>query len=190
MPTGVRLARTSDVDDIAAVQIAAWTSLYPGIVQALETPLQATAVAEAWAEAILRPPSRNARVLVAIEGPPDALVGFAAIGPAQDADASDATGEILALIVHPGRLRAGHGSRLMAACVDHLRADGCRTAVTWTLLADEPRRAFWQSAGWAPDSARRAWDTGASGAPPGGESPDTVVEVRLVTDLLEPDAST
>ncbi|MBU6245761.1 MAG: GNAT family N-acetyltransferase [Actinomycetales bacterium] len=190
MPNGVRLARTSDVDDIAALQVAAWNSLYPDIIRSIDMTLERPAVAEAWADAILRPPSRRYRVLVATEGVSDELVGFAAIGPAQDPDLSDASGEIHALIVHPARLRAGHGSRLMASCVDHLRADGCHTAVTWTLLADEARRAFWQSAGWAPDSARRAWDTGSSGEQDGSGSPQaTVVEVRLVTDITEPDAA-
>lgn len=189
MPNGVRLARTSDVDDMAALQIDAWTRLYPTIAEAADLQEDPRAFAQAWADAILRPPTRGHRVLAATEGAADDLVGFAALGPAQDPDLSEATGEIYTLIVHPDRLRAGHGSRLMAACIDHLRADGCDTVVTWTLLGDEPRRAFWQSAGWAPDSARRSWDTRAADRAPGVDREDAaVVEVRLVTDISGVDA--
>lgn len=177
MPTGVRLARTSDVDRIAAVQVSAWERLYGPLLEAAGLTLDATVIADAWAEAVLRPPTPAMRVLVATDE--EQVVGFAAIGPALDPDLAGDWGEIHALVVDVDALRRGHGSRLMAACIDHLRAGGYQSAVTWTLLDDEPRRAFWQSAGWAPDTARRTL----GGSIEGGESSATVIEVRLVVDI-------
>ncbi len=50
------------------------------------------------------------------------------------------------------------------------------TLLVWCPLDDEPRRAFLQSAGWAPDSAYRDLAVG-----PAAEGDDRLVrEVRLV----------
>jgi GNAT superfamily N-acetyltransferase len=89
------------------------------------------------------------------------ITGFAAHAPAGDPDQdATTTGELLTLLVDPGHRRAGHGSRLLAATVDHLRDDGCTTAVTWVFAADETLRAFLVSAGWAPDGAHSKVDMG------------------------------
>lgn len=181
MPTGVRAARTSDVDQIAAIQVRAWEGLYGSILATCGMALDPRALAETWGEAILRPPHSSVRVLVATQG--EEVVGFAAIGPSYDPDLADAFGEVHALMVGLDHLGHGHGSRLMAACIDHLRAFGYRWAATWTLLDDQPRRAFWQSAGWGPDSARRTLggQTSESGDESGDEA--TLTEVRLVVEI-------
>jgi GNAT superfamily N-acetyltransferase len=179
MPTsGVRLARTSDVDDIADVNVRSWRAHYSHVLPAdvLEA-LDARDLAMSWASSILNPPIASQRVLVAVDD--DRVVGYAAFGPSQDPDADAQTAELLALEVDPDRLRAGHGSRLMAAAVDHLRANGMQSATTWCALADEPRRSFLLAAGWGPDSAFRDVAVGIDST---GE--DIVArEVRLVTDL-------
>lgn len=177
MPTGVRLARTSDVDRIAAIQVRTWRGLYGSLLQEAGIALEVADVAQAWATAILAPPSPTMRVLVATDG--EDVVGFAAIGPSLDHDLTGDCGEIHALVVDATAVGAGHGSRLMAASIDHLRAAGYQSAATWTLLIDEPRRAFWQSAGWVPDSARRT--LGGAGDP--DQETGTVTEVRLVVDI-------
>jgi hypothetical protein len=71
----------------------------------------------------------------------------------------------------------------MAAAVDLARSAGAAAGVAWTLLNDEPRRNFLQSAGWGPDSAYRDVSVGAG--PDGTDI--TLREVRLVTDLTEAD---
>jgi GNAT superfamily N-acetyltransferase len=180
MPTGVRLARTSDVDHITAVQVHTWERLYGPLLRAAGVAVDAAALAEQWGSAILQPPHHHAGVLVATSD--EEIVGFAAIGPSFDPDLGQGYGEIHALTVHPDRLHCGHGSRLMAACVDHLRSFGYRWLATWTLLDDEPRRAFWQSAGWRPDSARRVLDNHDSIGP---EPSGTVTEIRLVVALVD-----
>ncbi len=178
--SGVRLARTPDVDDIAEVNVRAWRARFADILpdEALAA-LHAPDLAMVWARAILAPPTPAHRLLVAVED--DGVIGYAAIGPSQDPDAGPGTGELVALEVDPERTRQGHGSRLMAAAVDHARSLGWQSAVTWCGLADEPRREFLQSAGWGPDSAYR--DVAVGEHPDGTDM--LVREVRLATDLSE-----
>ena len=181
VPTGVRPARTSDVDDIAAVQIRSWQVNYSNILPAAElAALDPGDLALTWASGILNPPTPNHRLMVALDGSSssDALVGYAAFGPSIDPDSDPTTAELLALVVDPDCIRQGHGSRLLAATVDQLRASGSQTLITWLPLADELSRAFFIESGWGPDSAYRDRFI----------SDDIVMrEVRLVTNIgLEP----
>jgi GNAT superfamily N-acetyltransferase len=171
-PDSVRLARTSDVDDVARLQVAAWRSAYadllpPEVLSALD----ADDIALEWGRALLQPGLH--RLLVAI-GSDGSVVGASAVGPSPDPDAAGA-GEISLLVVDPAHWRHGHGSRLLQASVDHLIAAGHREALTWVPLADEARRAFLQSAGWGPDTAYRDREV----------MDGTVREVRLVTVIAD-----
>lgn len=177
MPTGVRAARTPDVDDIAAVQIRAWRVIYATVLPPDHlAALDPADLAMGWASAILNPPTPRHRLLVAIDSSTgsDAIAGYAAFGPSADPDADETTAELLALVIDPGATRIGHGSRLVAAAVDHLGAAGTQTITTWLPLSDEIGRAFFISAGWGPDAAYR--DRVITG--------DQVIrEVRLVSDI-------
>lgn len=176
--SGVRLARTSEVDGIAEVNVRSWRQRFADTLPAeiLEA-MDPSDLAMVWASGILNPPTRGHRLLVAVEG--SDVVGYAALGPSQDPDAEAGSGELLALEVDPGRQRQGHGSRLLAAAVEHARAGGLDTVLVWCPLADEPRRAFLQSAGWTPDSAYRDLAVGQS-----EDGADRLVrEVRLVAGI-------
>jgi len=63
-----------------------------------------------------------------------------------------------------------------------LRGAGVSECVTWIALDDEPRRAFFTSAGWGPDSAYRDLQVGISADEASAEA-TTVREIRLVTAL-------
>jgi GNAT superfamily N-acetyltransferase len=178
MPTsGVRLARTSDVDQVAAINVRSWRQRFAGLLPAeVLDGLDPRDLAMVWASGILNPPAPAARLLVAVE---DAeVLGYAAVGPSPDPDAEPGTGELSALEVDPAHQRAGHGSRLMSAAVEYAREIGWTTLHSWCALDDEPRRAFLQSAGWGPDSAYRDLAVGWV-----GDEPRVVREVRLVTVL-------
>ncbi len=161
---GVRPAYPGDVDAVADIQVRAWRAGYGAILPAPVLAEMTSAEAlvlwrERWAEAVAAPPSPRHRLLVAVDE--GVITGFAAHGPPDDPDQDAATaGELLTLLVDPPRQRAGHGSRLLAATVDHLREDGCLTAVTWVFAADDVLRAFLSSAGWAPDGAHSKGDVG------------------------------
>jgi GNAT superfamily N-acetyltransferase len=114
------------------------------------------------------------RTLVALERAD--VRGFALVHPSYDPDSDQvADGEIGEFIVSPAHHRAGHGSRLLQAAVDTLRADSFTRATWWVTATDDAVRAFATSAGWAPDGAHRelADDAGR-----------TLKQVRLHTSLV------
>ncbi|GGM67521.1 hypothetical protein GCM10010106_11840 [Thermopolyspora flexuosa] len=191
---GVRAALPRDVDAVTDTQIRAWRCAYAFLP---EEPLRQMAGEDArglwrrqWEEAIVAPPTPRHRVLVAVERglededepngtAPDnrrlreRVVGLASHAPAEDPDLDPGKfAELLTLLVDPGHVRRGHGSRLLNATVDHLREDGYTGVVTWVFEEHTPMLAFLESAGWAADEAERILDMGRP-----------VRMIRLVTDI-------
>lgn len=150
----VRLARPEDAELIAHVQQTTWAQAYASLVGELDAPLQQ--VAAVWLNAVESPPSREHRVLVALDG--GTVVGFAASEPV----AADEV-ELSALMVDPRWGRRGHASRLLQACVEHWSAFD--VATTWVFEADTVLAGFLTSAGWEPDGLARGLDTGARVVP-------------------------
>lgn len=176
----VRLARVTDADAIGRINVDSWRLRFnETLPDDVLASLNAEDLAFTWTRSILNPPTRQYRVLVAIDD--DArephIAGYAAIGPCTDPDADPSEVELIALEVDPLLHRRGHGSRLMAAAMDTARESGARSAVTWAPLQDAARRSFLQSAGWVPDSAFRDIALDADGT--------TLREARLVTGLQE-----
>jgi GNAT superfamily N-acetyltransferase len=174
----VRPAQPEDAAELGRIQVDTWRTAYDRVLPApVLDGLSVEAAAASWAEAISAPPSPKHHVLVALEQ--QWRVGFVAIGPADDLEPGDpapqATLGIVVLLVEPRWGRRGHGSRLLAAAIDHARADGMTRAITWIPEADAVTREFLLSAGWAPDGLARALDTGA------GE----LREIRMHTSLAE-----
>lgn len=160
----VRPARPEDAEEIGRIQIVTWQVGYAKLLPAavLES-LSAEQAAGLWRDAITAPPSSRHHVLVAMEQ--EWTVGFAATGPAADLQPEDpeplTTAELSPMLVEPRWGRRGHGSRLLAAAVDHARGDGMTRGIVWIPEADTASRDFYTSAGWAPDGLARALDTGA-----------------------------
>ncbi|MEV0152285.1 GNAT family N-acetyltransferase [Micromonospora sp. NPDC050686] len=165
----VRPARPEDAGEIARIQLATWRVAYRRILprHVLDN-LDEGWLARRWSAAVQEPPSGAHRVLVAVEQAEQSyLVGFIAAGPV-DAEAlapgepAEALGAgtvaVTDLLVEPRWGRRGHGSRLLAAAVDHWRTDGLTRAVAWTFDGDEATRKFLTSTGWEPDGAARALD--------------------------------
>lgn len=160
----VRAARPDDAEEIGRIQVQTWRTGYSAILPApiLEA-LADDIAAAAWRDAVTEPPSRRHHVLVAMEQ--EWTAGFAAVGPAEglqpEDPAPETTVEISPLLVEPRWGRRGHGSRLLAAVVDHARGDGMTRGLIWIPEQDTASREFFVSAGWAPDGLVRALDTGA-----------------------------
>ncbi|HEX6248003.1 MAG TPA: GNAT family N-acetyltransferase [Nocardioidaceae bacterium] len=183
-PTGptadvsVRVAWADDAPAIAGVQVKAWRTAYAGLLpdDVLEG-LDPEQFASAWEAALTKPKDARNRVLVALER--NTVRGFAITSPSEDPDADPILdGEVSELTVDPDHTRQGHGSRLLQACADTLRADRFRRAVLWLNSTDDALRAFVADAGWAPDGAHRELDLR-------GDGEVLVKQVRLHTDLTE-----
>jgi GNAT superfamily N-acetyltransferase len=174
----VRVGWADDAMGIAAVQVRAWRAQYAGLLpDDVLKALDATEFAGAWQASLNRPKDARNRVLVALER--NTVRGFAVTGPASDPDADPIVdGEISELTVDPGQTRQGHGSRLVQACADTLRADKFTTALVWLNADDDVRRAFLTAAGWGPDGAHRELDLH-------GDGSVRVKQVRLHTDLSD-----
>lgn len=172
----VRVGWADDAAGIAGVQVAAWRREYADLLPAeVLDSFDAEQFAAAWQEALARPQDARNRVLVALER--NTVRGFAVTGPSPDPDSDPvADGEITELVVHPDHGRAGHGSRLLHACVDTLRADRFTRATAWLMTTDDVRRTFLTESGWAPDGAHRELDLH-------GDGSVLVKQVRLHTDL-------
>jgi GNAT superfamily N-acetyltransferase len=172
----VRTGWGADADAVAEVQVTAWRSEYSGLLpDDLLSGLDPSDLSEVWRRSISRPADARNRVLVALDG--DRVRGFTVTGPGSDPDLDPVTdGEIGELLVHPDHLRQGHGSRLMHAAVDTLRADRFTRAVMWLSSTDDARRTFLTGSGWEVDGAHRELDLRGDGAV-------LVKQVRLHTSL-------
>lgn len=174
--TTCRLAWPQDAEAIADVQVAAWRRSYAGVLpDELLAGLDRTSLVGAWRDEISRPAEARQRILVALDE--DRIVGYVLTAPAADPDCNPATdGEIDDLTVHADHENSGHGSRLLHAAVDTLRADGFAHAVVWLTSTDDVRRAFLTESGWAADGAHRTLDLNDDGKV-------LVNQVRLHTQL-------
>jgi GNAT superfamily N-acetyltransferase len=172
----VRPARPDDAGEIGRIQVETWRTAYISILPGpVLDGLSTDGATQAWTGAISSPPSPRHHVLVAMEG--NWRAGFVALGPADDLEPGDpepdTTVALAPILVEPRWGRRGHGSRLLAAAVDHARTDGATRAIAWIPEGDTVTREFLVSAGWAPDGLVHALDTGA------GE----FREIRLNTSL-------
>jgi GNAT superfamily N-acetyltransferase len=171
----VRIAVPNDAATIAGIQADALRLNYAALLpdEAVDY-FDIAAATNGWAEAISSPPSPRHRVFVAVGL--DRVVGFAATSPATDADLKpESDAELLALHVAPDHVRLGHGSRLMAAIVDHAHDDGVARLVMWVFAADDPVRMFLRDNGWEPDGSTRDLDVG-----------ELLHQVRLHTGITDP----
>ena len=171
----VRLALPAEAAQIAAVQRRTWTQQLPAeVAEEVLAGVDLETMAASWQAAIQRPPLAQFRVLVAVAD--SRVVGFAAVGPSDDPDAEHGEdGIVVEFAIDPLAQRSGHGSRLLNACVDTLRADGFERATWWVRSTDDPLRRFLVEAGWAADGGHQEVGLGDDAA--------RVKLVRLHTDI-------
>jgi GNAT superfamily N-acetyltransferase len=174
----VRVGWADDAPGIADVQVRSWRRAYDGLLPAevLEA-MDPQDFAAAWHASLNKPKDARNRVLVALER--NTIRGFAITGPAEDPDCDPvADGEVSDFTVDPDQTGHGHGSRLLQACADTLRADRFSRGVIWLNTTADDLRGFLTGAGWAADGAHRELDLH-------GDGSVTVKQVRLHTDLTE-----
>jgi len=151
----VRLAWPAEATTIAELQRRSWATQWRAdLAELMLTSVSLAEMVDSWRTAIERPPDARFRVLVATDG--ERVVGFATTMPSQDDDADQGKeGAIDQFVVDPPAQHQGHGSRLLNACADTLRADSFDVASCWVNAADDKLRRFLTAAGWAADGASR-----------------------------------
>ena len=159
LPDSCRLALPAEAETIAAIQRRSWQQLFPpDVATQILSHVDLATMTQSWESAIMRPPLATMRVLVAVAN--NRPVGFAVMGPSDDDDANQAAdGLVVEFIIDPPAQRQGHGSRLLNAVADTLRADGFTRGTWWVRSTDDPLRRFAESAGWGPDGAYRTVST-------------------------------
>jgi GNAT superfamily N-acetyltransferase len=173
--TSVRLALPAEADEIGEIQVASWRASYAGLLPAdVLADLNPAQFAAQWRAALIAPGEARNRVMVALAG--RTVVGFAAITPSDDPDGDPQRDALIAeLAIKPEATRAGHGSRLLNAVVDTIRADGFGRVTVWVNSTDDVLRTFYTEAGWAPDGAHRELDLY-------GDESVRIKQIRLHTD--------
>lgn len=173
----VRLALPGEAGAIAEIQRRLWLDqLGPDQAEPMLSSITQELATEAWQAAIIRPPQARYRVLVAVES--DRLTGFATTRPSDDPDADAARdGLIDEFGIDPAARSRGHGSRMLNACVDTLRADGFTRATLWVMTTQDAFRRFLTEAGWAPDGGHREIGT--------EDESIRIKQVRLHTEIGE-----
>src|SRR5690625_6294755 len=115
MPTADASVRSATVNAAPAaghVQALVWQEAYDGIVPPqVHAAFDPQAFATAWRDSLRTPPDGVHRLLVACAA--DQVVGFAAIGPSQDPDGGQTTGEVADVGVHSGHRSQGNGLGLL-----------------------------------------------------------------------------
>lgn len=168
----VRALRVLDVDAVVALQLRAWSG---GAADSWAIPpvseLDPGAMRRAWEHAALVPPDRHRAMVAVADG---VVVGVGAVVPATDPDLSEGEpmAELTLLLVDTDHRGNGHGSRLLAACVDVTR-DEANGLVCWLPAAADDARAFLAETGWEADGAFRTVSV--------GDPPRSVHEVRYAT---------
>jgi len=144
----VRLAHPGEEEAIGRIQIDSWVgAIGERLGRKRHEAFDREAIVSGWSTSITNPPTPGHVVFVATcDGD---VVGFAAVAPPN---------QIIAFEVDPERRRRGHGSRLLAAAVDHLKSHGATEMKLWSLSNDKVRTQFLKSAGFAESGMVRELD--------------------------------
>jgi GNAT superfamily N-acetyltransferase len=150
----VRRAVAADAADIARVHVGSWQSAYRGLMSdELLDGLSVQKRADQW-RSWLGPAGDRAHTLVGARD--GEILGFATLRIcSRDEGERDDVGEVPALYVLPSAWGAGVGAALMAACVEEMRAAGCREAILWMLEGNERAARFYERLRWRHDGGRR-----------------------------------
>jgi ribosomal protein S18 acetylase RimI-like enzyme len=144
----VREAREGDARPVAEVHVASWRAAYRGLLpDELLASLSVEERTERWQEWL-----RGGVGMIVLERD-EAVMGFAAFGPARDGDAD--VGEVYAIYLDPREWGRGSGRALMDAAVARLRESGFDEAVLWVLETNERARRFYGAGGWRTDGATK-----------------------------------
>ena len=146
----VRPALAKDAGAIGRIQAQALEE-----VLGVASPVDASSLADQWAQSLSTPAPEGYQVLVALHA--STPVGFALVAPAAplnlDGGEEIPAGALIAeLLIDRDFTRSGHASRLLAAIAELSKVENLRA---WARPEDEARTRFLHTAGFAPAGIRR-----------------------------------
>lgn len=148
--TTIRQATVEDAAAIGRVAVRAWQAAYRGqMPDGYLDGLRAEDRAEGWARGLARDRSGDPVLVAEDDG---AVVGFAAVGPAEE---PAGFGQLYAINVDPDHWGSGVGWALLAAAQAALARLGYTEVVLWVLPGNDRARRFYERAGWTADGAKR-----------------------------------
>ena len=147
----LRRASAADASAIADVYVRTWRAAYrdllsPSLLRQMR-PLRETLF---WWTTLCDP--HPGSVTFVLEDAEAGIVGFVSGGPDRGRGAARRA-EVYTLYLLPSFQRRGLGTRLLAACVRSLLANGFDSLVIW-VLSGNPARAFYDALGGVPVAAR------------------------------------
>ena len=147
-----REVRPEDASALARISVGAWQAAYRGLMPSdfldALSPVEAQA---RWERAFA-----EGQPHVVVFEQDQELVAACHFGPSRDPGADPATGEVIALNVHPNHWRRGFGSRLTSFTLDRLHARGFAAATLWVLRGNARARRFYEAVGFKPDGTERS----------------------------------
>lgn len=146
----MRLAEVDDAIAIAEVHVASWHGAYRGLMpqQLLDAHTVERRV-PSWREQLA-----SAEVTTWVAQLSGAVVGFASVGPARDADITGSVGELRAIYLTPDAWGTGSGHALHESALATLAAS-YDEAVLWVLESNARARAFYERHDWHVDGATK-----------------------------------
>lgn len=147
----IRPAAHADVSTIAALHRTTAVHAYAGIFPPEAPKPEQAGLERDWAARV--GPERPPKQAVFVAEDQGSIVGIVVAGP--DPDRPD-VGHLSRLYVHPDRWHHGIGTSLHQRAVDHLRAQGYRSATLWVLEANRRTRSWYERRGWRQTARRKA----------------------------------
>jgi ribosomal protein S18 acetylase RimI-like enzyme len=165
----IRSASPADAAQVAAVMRDSWFAAYqdiisPQLIDRVTAPDGGARIRQSFR---IR---RWQRMIVAVQEPEPAIVGYASFGPERDvldapwphplsaAGADGHVAELYALYVLPDWWSTGTGRALMDRSMARVSAAGYTSVTLWVLQDNDRARRFYQRAGFVPDGARHVLD--------------------------------
>jgi L-amino acid N-acyltransferase YncA len=170
----IRVATQNDALGIAEVQVAGWKTGYRGLMpDAVLANLSVPKREGMWRRIIA-----ESKFELVIAEANATIVGFVNFGPSRDPDATaTATGEVLAIYVHPTHWHDGVGQTLMQATLSKLKSAGFKEVTLWVLDSMARTRGFYERQGFVVDGATKQETV--------GEGAATINEIRYRQFLCE-----
>lgn len=153
MGFNIREARLDDVNGIANLHVKTWQYAYKGIVdQEYLNNLSIEKRKKSWNNK-LKEKSPRVSILVAVSD--EKILGFSAVGPSRDKDATNNIGEIYSIYIDHFSLRKGIGTALIQRGLKELKSDEFKNVTVWVLEKNTIGRNFYKKCGFVFDGTSK-----------------------------------